>query len=127
VSVFRSEAVAPDRRFPRTYRLTSRRQFVEVYGKGWKAHRRSVTVFGLPNDEGHSRIGLTVTRKIGGAVVRNRVKRVLREAFRRNREAFAQPLDLVVNARPPVVELAACGVERDFLAAVAELARRTRG
>ena len=60
----------------------------------------SFTLFGLPNDLGHCRLGFTVTRKVGGAVRRNRVKRLLREIFRRHRTRLEPPMDLVVNARP---------------------------
>ncbi len=60
-----SEASPTDQRFPRSFRLTARRQFVEVYNKGWKVYRPSFTIFGLPNELGHCRLGLTVTRRVG--------------------------------------------------------------
>jgi ribonuclease P protein component len=60
-------------------------------------------VYGLENDEGLSRLGLSVSRKVGGAVVRNRWKRVLREAFRLNVERLPPGLDYVIVPRavPP--------------------------
>src|SRR5262249_33095233 len=58
------------------------------------------------------RLGLSVSRKVGGAVERNRVKRLLREAFARNEDMLRLDQDVVVVARPPVAEL----VEREGLA-----------
>lgn len=51
------------------------------------------------NDLTHSRIGLSVSRKVGGAIVRNRWKRLIREAFRASRTEFPENLDLVVRPR----------------------------
>jgi ribonuclease P protein component len=51
------------------------------------------------------RIGITASRKVGGAVVRNRVKRGVREWFRRNRAALPEDADVVVIARPPAAAL----------------------
>ena len=96
-SVFRSEAPATDQRFPRSWRLTTRRQYQSVYNQGRRVSSASFLLFGLPNDVGHCRIGLTVTRKVGGAVVRNRIKRIFRELFRKNRERLSGPYDLVIN------------------------------
>ena len=120
-SVSRSEAPETDQRFPRSSRLTARRQFLEVYKRGRKARRPSFTVFGLPNDVGRCRIGLTVTRKVGGAVARNRIKRVLREVFRRHEMKWKQPMDLVVNAHRALLRMPAEQIERELHAAITEL------
>lgn len=61
-----------------------------------------------------SRIGLTVSRKIGNAVVRNRTKRRLREIFRKNRLALDQPLDLVVNAKKSIRDTDSRTLEDEF-------------
>lgn len=123
-SASRSRTRETDQRFPRSCRLTSRRQFLEVYNHGQKTSRPSFAIFGLPNDAGECRLGLTVTRKVGCAVVRNRVKRVLRGVFRRTRRGLA-PLDLVLNARRSVVNRPARLLERELVESVAELAARS--
>lgn len=125
-SGFRSEAPDTDRRFPRSHRLTARRQYVEVYERGWKARRPCGVVFALPNDVGVCRLGLTVTRRVGSAVRRNRVKRVLREIFRRNRKELPEAMDIVVNGHSSILTLAPERVERELLSAIAELARKMR-
>jgi len=83
-----------------------------------------MTLFALPNDAGFCRLGITVTRRSGGAVVRNRLRRLLREAFRRNQQKFAPPLDLVVNVKPQAREKSYGQLEAEFLGLVMELARR---
>jgi ribonuclease P protein component len=95
-----------------------------VYENGWRASRPCFVIFGLPNGAGHCRLGLTVTRKVGNAVIRNRAKRVLRGIFRRNRASLGHSLDLVVNARTALLGTPSCRVERQFLDSVAEIAGR---
>ena len=114
----------PVHRFPRALRLTSRRQFQSVYAHGLRASSPCFAVFGKPNGLEHSRLGLTLTRKTGGAVERNRAKRVLREVFRLNRHRIALPMDVVVNGRRKMLEQTTQRVEREFLDCVGKLARR---
>jgi ribonuclease P protein component len=64
-----------------------------------------VYAFPRPDEEG-TRLGLSVGRKVGGAVDRNRVKRLLREAFAARRDAVTGAHDVVIVARPDVLELA---------------------
>lgn len=123
-SVSRSEPSEADRRFPRSRRLTARRQYSAVHENGMRVRSPSFTLLGLANPTGSPRIGITVSRKVGGAVVRNRVKRMFREIFRYNRATLAPPLDLVVVARPGVHERTSAELEREFLKRFAELARR---
>jgi ribonuclease P protein component len=80
----------------------------------------------MPNALGHCRLGLTVTRKAGPSVTRNRIKRALREAFRRNRHKLDRPMDLVINGRAEVVERPAAALERDLLQCYARIAEDRR-
>jgi len=116
----------PDRSFPRSCRLKSRREFVEVYSKGRRVGSSSFTIFGLPNNLGHCRLGLTVSRKVGNAVRRSRVKRVLRELFRLHRAGMEPALDLVVNAYPSIAGKSFEELEQEFLSVFSRLARRRR-
>ena len=120
-----SEDPKTDQRFPRASRLTARRQFVSVYDRGRKARRSAFLVFGRPNQLGYCRLGLTVTRRAGCAVIRNRIKRRMRDLFRRHRQELPGSLDLVVNAHSRVLESTVEQLERDFMSAVRELARKT--
>ncbi|MFI5120364.1 MAG: ribonuclease P protein component [Thermoanaerobaculia bacterium] len=96
---------------PRARRVRARRDFREAYEHGAKQHGRLVVVFARPRAEGGVRIGVTATRKAGGAVVRNRARRRVREIFRRWAATAPEvSLDLVVNlseraARAPFAAL----------------------
>lgn len=71
-------------------------------------------------ESGTTRIGITVSRKVGNAVVRNRIKRRVREWYRWNRDDLGRGLDIVVIARPAAVELGT----RDTWEVLQEMARR---
>lgn len=118
------DANASASEFRRSHRLTARRQFLAVHEKGRRAGSRWFTLYGLPNDLGHPRLGITASRKTGGAVVRNRIKRVLREIFRYNRANLTPSLDLVVVARSGIEGCSVAELEKEFLRRFAELARR---
>src|SRR5213593_4528068 len=62
-----------------------------------------------------TRLGVITSGKIGGAVVRNRARRLMREAFRLHQHQLAQPLDLVLVARPSITGKSFGAVEKDFL------------
>ncbi|MEO8585500.1 MAG: ribonuclease P protein component [Acidobacteriota bacterium] len=84
--------------FQRERRIGARRDFREAYESGAKQHGRLVVVFARPRPEGGFRLGITATRKSGGAVLRNRARRRVREIFRRWRAITPDAaLDLVVN------------------------------
>jgi ribonuclease P protein component len=81
-------------------RLKRRAEFERVQSKGRKVHSARFLFLVLPREEaGTTRIGLTVTRKVANAVGRNRIKRVLREVFRKNRALFPPGCDVVIVAK----------------------------
>jgi ribonuclease P protein component len=71
----------------------------------------------LPTDSA-SRLGVITAGRIGGAVVRSRARRLLREAFRLHQHDLAAPVDLVLVARPSIAGRGFAAVERDFLTAL---------
>jgi ribonuclease P protein component len=91
----------PDHRFPKTSRLKSPGEFRRVFERRRSATNGRLTVLGCENELGYTRLGLSVSRKVGGAVVRNRWKRLLREAFRLSREKLPASVDLVIVAKDP--------------------------
>ncbi|MEO6324144.1 MAG: ribonuclease P protein component [Thermoanaerobaculia bacterium] len=90
--------------FPKEARLCLRTEFKRVYAGEAKLYGRFVVVFAFPNEKERVRMGITATRKLGNAVTRNRVKRRLREIYRRLRArdlaGSSRGLDVVVNVRP---------------------------
>ncbi len=91
----------PDQRlnFPKEARLRKRWEFNTVYQMGCKKNTPHFLLLLSDGSGSHSRLGVTVSRKVGNAVVRNRVKRVIREFFRCNYFRFVSPVDLSVIAR----------------------------
>lgn len=89
-------------RLPRTARLRTRRDFDRVFQSGRKVVNRQLVVWILAAEPGTtSRVGLMVSRKVGNSPRRNRVKRLLREAFRRLAPTLERaPLQMVLLARP---------------------------
>lgn len=116
---------------PKQKRLTKRHEFVRVYETGRKQFSRYAVLFFAANDSPNSRIGITVTKKVGKANIRNRLKRWTREVYRRQREPLgldARPLDIVVNVKPNALEASFADFSRDFTKAleriVTDAARR---
>ena len=106
-------------------RLSRSADFERVYRQGRSIANRHLVLYAFGNQAGpETRLGLSVSRKVGGAVQRNQVKRLLREAFAQVEPELQPGHDVVVVARPPARELA----EREGLAGVtsslAELLRR---
>ncbi|MCA9119087.1 MAG: ribonuclease P protein component [Planctomycetaceae bacterium] len=85
--------------FPKRLRLRKQAEFDRVFGGKVYAADDTLVMNGTSNELGRSRIGLSVSRKVGNAVARNRWKRLLREAFRTQQSELPQGFDLVVRPR----------------------------
>jgi ribonuclease P protein component len=120
----------PPARRPKRGRLSRSAEFERVYRQGRSVGNRFLVLYSFPRSSAGepadgTRLGVSVSRKVGGAVERNKVKRLLREAFGTLAERLPDDQDVVVVARPEVRELA----ERDGLDGVrrelAELVDKT--
>ncbi|MGA2320336.1 MAG: ribonuclease P protein component [Solirubrobacteraceae bacterium] len=88
-------------------RLSRSAEFERVYRQGRSTANRYLVLYSFPNASAERpRLGLSVSRKVGGAVERNRVKRLLREAFAHAETGLRPGEDIVVVARPSVGGLA---------------------
>ena len=86
-------------------RISRSRDFDAVYRRGRSAANRHMVMYAFPRDDAEpARLGLSVSKKVGGAVDRNRVKRVLRERFAALGERVPQGHDVVIIARKGLAE-----------------------
>jgi ribonuclease P protein component len=98
-----------------TVSLKRNNDFRRLYSKGKSAATPLFVVYCRKNGRGTSRLGVTVSTKLGNAVVRNRIRRRLRETYRLNEGAFAPGYDIVIVARHAVREAAFPKLRQDLL------------
>ena len=113
----------PGRRRARRQRLSRSAEFDRVYREGRSHASRHLVLYAFPREEAEegARLGVSVGRKVGGAVERNRVKRLLREAFSSLGDTLPDGHDFVVVARPDAGELARNDGEQGIEQALREL------
>jgi ribonuclease P protein component len=87
-------------KFPRKHRLSGQTAFNAVYTAGAKISRGPLLIYSKPNQLPHCRWGLSVSRRVGTAVRRNRVKRLLRESIRLLQNELSRGYDCVLVVRP---------------------------
>jgi ribonuclease P protein component len=111
-------------RLTRAERVRRRPEFQQAFERGLRSHGRHLTLVLAPNTIGTGRLGIVASRKLGGAIARNRAKRIVRNVFRRNK--IARGLDIVVIPRPSLVTATLAEVEADYRAALQRHVRRHR-
>ncbi len=99
--------------FPKSARLLKNSQFKAVLARNIRSSDSLLTVFMAKNNLGRPRLGLSVAKALGSAVIRNRLKRLIREAFRKNQHEIPQGFDYLVMPSAKFTESAkASGPER---------------
>jgi len=103
-------------RFPRSRRLHLQRDFARIFARKCRLGDRWMTVYLDANGLGYTRLGLIVGKKVGKAVVRNRIKRLIREAFRLSQHELPAGLDVICIPRPGRI-----GTLQDYAGSLARL------
>ncbi len=101
--------------FPKDLRLLKRPEFRRVYEEGRRESARICTIFTRSNGLPQTRLGITTPSALGGAVVRNRIKRRLREVFRLNQSRIPGGWDVVLNPRPKIASMPFESLTREIL------------
>jgi len=104
--------------------IRRRSEFLRIYEHGVRLHGRYSTIFLLPNRGQVGRLGVAATRKLGGAVKRNRAKRLVREIFRHNK--IASGFDVVVVPKREFLDTSLAVVEADYRSTLERQLRRRR-
>jgi ribonuclease P protein component len=98
------------------HRLTKRAYFERVYRYGKSTANHQFVVYYMKRaGEEPFRLGVSVSKKLGNAVVRNRVRRVIKEIVRLNADRIAENYDLILIARKPVIEMDYKAIEKSLL------------
>ncbi len=103
-----------NKRFRPSEHIRRRVDFEQTYETGARVSGRFMTIFTRPSKQAAARLGIAATRKIGGAVIRNRAKRLVRELFRHQKPPAG--LDIVVVPRREILDAPYTSLEREFSA-----------
>ncbi len=111
--------------FPKAVRVRRRREYLAVSRAGERRQSAHFTLVCAPT-RGATRLGITVTRKVGGAVARNRIKRRVREAFRRDPQHLVAGHDVIVIAKHGAADVPSREVACELAAALTSQPARSR-
>lgn len=88
---------------PKVCRLKKNKNFQKIYRSGKSFANRQLVLYILPNGGKARRVGFAAGKRLGNAVVRNRIKRLLREAYRLNQHKLADGYDIIIVGRQPLI------------------------
>ena len=104
-----------DQRLRSSECLRQAREYQCVFQHGKKLVSSLFVIYIYPSSEPFSRLGMAVSKRVGKAVVRNRIKRLIRELFRRHKKLFESPCDVVIVARHRAANASFVDFTRQFL------------
>ncbi len=106
----------------KTVPLTHNHEFRALYSRGKSSARKTMAVYTKKGRQKTvNRLGITVSVKLGGAVVRNRARRRIKEAYRRSEHLFCPGADIVIVARHGILDAEFSRIERELLSIAKEL------
>jgi len=103
----------PSNALPPARRIRRRGEFQRVFDAGRRAHGRYLTIIAAPSPGPDSRLGIVASKKLGGAVVRNRAKRLIRQVFR-TETAPDRPSDLVIIPKHAALQVVITELVTDY-------------
>jgi len=103
-------------------RIRKKKDFLIIYKKGNRYRSKYFSLIYLSNALFFSRVGVVASKKVGNAVIRSKVKRWMRELFRRNKNLIGFPMDLLIVAMPEMKEATWPELKENFLLALEKIA-----
>lgn len=107
--------------FPPQERIRKKKEFLLLYHKGRRYRGQYFNLIYLPNQLAFSRMAVVVSRKIGKAVVRNKIKRRMRELFRRNKSILTHSLDILLVAKKNIESASWSELREHYLEALGKI------
>jgi ribonuclease P protein component len=107
-------------------RIRKKKDFLVLYKKGYRYKSRYFNLIYLSNTLAYSRVGVVASRKVGSAVTRNKVKRWMRDLFRRNKSMLGHSIDLLIVALPEMNKATWAELKDHYLRAVGEMFEKKR-
>ena len=98
-----------------TVSLNRNGMFQRLYSRGTSCSDKNIVIYFLPNRLSINRLGITVSKKTGCAVLRNRIKRLIRESYRLNETRIKSGYDIVIVARRHIIDADFHGISASFL------------
>lgn len=112
--------------FPPTHRLKSPEDFKRVYDRKRSVSDANLIVYACENALPHARLGVSVSKKVGGAIVRNRFKRLFREAFRLLQHELPPGIDYVLIPKLPACDLGLEPIRESLLALAVQVSKKLK-
>ncbi len=112
--------------FPPTHRLKSPEDFKRVYDRKRSVSDANLIVYACENALPHARLGVSVSKKVGGAIVRNRFKRLFREAFRLLQHELPPGIDYVLIPKLPARDLGLEPIRESLLALAMQVSKKLK-
>jgi len=109
--------------FPKAERIRERQEFIEIFNHAQKTHSSHLILFRRSNSRQCARVGITASRKVGIAVVRNRIKRLIREYYRHHKIDFISGFDYSLVVKKSFSRLSRSAAEDELKAILAKSLR----